>query len=638
MKNFVVDVIFWGNFCTGSGDCAPQQPQQQDVLDYINDLTSYLRGVGTPTGLEPAVRSYGVSQILPGTYVVGPSSLGSYGSPGTDNAGIDEISSIVAAAQSGSYGPSYTFSGGYNSPSLPTGSNRLAVVVAIGANVLDDYGPADGFHVTNNGTIVAGERWEDRAALSHEILEAMTDANPHTGWCGGVEASFTTYTIPYLGGFAVPSATFTEPEAADQCEGGTNIAGDGSIPFAGHPLESAAFEWTGTVAPNNDISGLASIIVNQPFAFPNFPFPQASCEVFVPEQHTPMAATFEYGGNGTQPLVLYYLEPNGHLASLTWGNVGYSASGPYDIGQPALTVTAVGKPSVVYSLYAGGERVFTRGSDGALWMYYNGSWTSLGGQIFSDPSAVVWDNGLLIDIFALGTDDQLYFYGMTGNQLYGWSAVPNMGTAFVGSPTVVSRTPMSFDLFLVGENGASQWIPYSASAGWGQTQLTNFGSGIGMIGAPAVTVPTSNYMDVFQMDGMNMWHTAWNGSSWGPVQSAMFQLFSPEGNYGLEGSPATVSWGAARTDVFAVSRYGSLWWWYSTQQPNGYTWTNGGPGTYYNPLPLVAGGVGGDPLAISRGANELEVFYRTSSGSLEHMTLNNGAWSFESVLSRNSIQ
>ena len=94
-----------------------------------------------------------------------------------------------------------------------------------------------------------------------------------------------------------------------------------------------------------------------------------------------------------------------------------------------------------------------------------------------------------------------------------------------------------------------------------------------------------------------------------------------------------------RTHVFAVSRYGELWWWYSTQEPNGYIWQDGAGGNQFNPAPLVASGVTGDPLAISRGAGEVEVFYRNVAGSLVHLTYANGAWAPpENLLPPNSIR
>lgn len=612
MKNLYIDLIFWGDFCN-KAYC----DDRQDVLDYVTDLASYLRGVGAPVGMEPALHYYGVSDITVGTWVAGTSDLFGYAA-GQAQPGLDEMSGMVAAARAGAYGPAYDFYGNYYGSALPTGSNRLPIVISLGANTFDDYGTCQGFHDSSNGNPYAAVQWESRAVISHEIFEAMTDPTL---------SAPVIFTGP---GWSGSNNFFVE--VADQCESNWSYDGNWTVASTYQQTQDNALNWRGTIQPNNDdISGLASITVNAPYNSP-YPYPQVSCEFFIPEQHAPMTATFEYGGNGTQPLVLYYREPNGHLASVEWGNAGYSASAPYDIGQPSPTVTAVGKPSVVYGMYVGGEFVFTKGSDAALWMHYNGKWTSLGGLLYGDPSATVWDNGQLIAVLGLGTDDHLYYYILTASTFYGWNGVPNPnGTAFVGSPTVISRSATGFDVFAIGENGQNQWISYSSSTGWSESRVTNLGD-TAMTATPSVVAQKStNVMDVFSTDGFNMWDSTFNNASW-TNGDARFQLPYPETNYGLQGTPAAVSMQAGRSDVFAVSRYGELWWWDSTTPS---IWVNG---TGAN-RPLVASGVSGDPVVVSRGPNEMEVFYRMTYGTLAHLTYQNGVWlTPEYVLSTYAIQ
>jgi hypothetical protein len=258
--------------------------------------------------------------------------------------------------------------------------------------------------------------------------------------------------------------------------------------------------------------------------------------------------------------------------------------------------------------------------------------------MYGDPFAVSWDNGILVDVFVLGADDNIYYYGMTGSVLYGWSGL-YWGTQFVSSPTVMSRDGASLDLFAVGEDGAMKWMPLT-SAGWG-APVTLSSAGDPIVVPVGVASQNVHQMDLFGMGQFVMWHTDWNGSAWSPVTSANWQLPpSPESPYGLQGTPAVVSSGPGRTDVFAVSRYGELWWWYSTKEPNGYIWQDGAAGTTrFNPVPLVTTGVTGDPLAISRDSGEVEVFYRNVAGSLVHLTYLNGAWlSPETLLPANSIR
>jgi hypothetical protein len=58
------------------------------------------------------------------------------------------------------------------------------------------------------------------------------------------------------------------------------------------------------------------------------------------------------------------------------------------------------------------------------------------------------------------------------------------------------------------------------------------------------------------------------------------------------------------------------------------------------PPALVDSGATGDPVAVSRGAGKMEVFYRTDDGRLAHMTTTDSGthWTTETALSANSIQ
>ena len=613
MKNLTIDLIFWGNFCT-KAYCA----DRQDVFDYVADLASYLRGVNAPVGMEPALHYYGVSDITLGTWVAGTTDLFGYGI-GQAKPGLDEMSGIVASARAGAYGPAYDFHNNYYGPVLPTGSNRLPVVVTLGINTLDDYGDYQGFHDSSNGNPYAASRWESIAVLSHEIFEAMTDPTVSApvifsgpGWSGQI--NFFT-------------------EVADQCENNWSYDGYWSIASTYQQPWDGALNWRGTTQPNNDdISGLASITVDPPYSYPN-PAPQVSCEFFIPEQHAPLATTFEYGGNGQTPLALFYVDSAGRLEQLWWGAAGQTASGPYDYGQPSASVIAVGKPSVVYSL-SFGERIFVRGSDGALWMRANGSWTSLGGLIFGDPKAIMWDNGVLVDVFALGTDDRLYFYGMTNSVLYGWQVLPNTGsTLFAGPPTVLSRTPTTLDVFATGEDANLKWMGMT-SAGWA-APVTLSGGGNPVLSTPSALAQGANAA-VFANAQFGLLESSWSGSSWYSPADAPFQTTTPDNPYGMQGTPAPVSWGPGRYDMFSVSRNGKLWWWASNNATAYFsTWSDVAPGTtQFDPAALVTSGVSGDPAAVTRYPGELEVFYRTTNGGLRHMTYNNtnNSWTTEQAL------
>jgi hypothetical protein len=384
----------------------------------------------------------------------------------------------------------------------------------------------------------------------------------------------------------------------------------------------------------------AYVTADPPYNEAGLNVPSATCQQVVPQQHAPLAATFEYGYR-SQPLSLFYVDVDGAVDYLAWSNGGQAAAGPYSYGPPSATVRAAGKPTVVYSQTVGGERLFVKGTDGALWMHSFpsggsvGTWTSLGGFLYGDPKAVLWStNDVLVTV--LGSDDNLYFYSVQS----GWYSFP-AEPPIVGSPTVISRTSGALDWFAIGEDGAMKWISYNATSGF--AAAVSLGSPGGPFASTPAVAFQGNVMELFgnaQGGGPSVWQTSWNGSSWASMQNGKFQHGAYETTFGFQGTPAVVSSGANRFDVFMVSRDGKLWWWY-TQSPTGFTgWTNGmnPSGGLLNPPPLATG-VSGDPLAISRSANEVEVFYRTTAGSLVHLTYSNGTWGTpESLLFPNTIQ
>jgi hypothetical protein len=348
----------------------------------------------------------------------------------------------------------------------------------------------------------------------------------------------------------------------------------------------------------------------------------------IPETEAPLAAALEYGGNGTQPLDLVYIDTNGHVQRMQWDSAGAFPSGPFDLGQPSNSpiVKAVGKPSMVFSLNIGGERIFVKGSDGAVWMHYGNSWTSLGGRIYGDPKAIVWSwqGGTWTHVFALGTDDNLYGLGILNGTSYGWGPFPNGGTYFVSSPTVVTRDGQSLDMFAVGEDGTVKRMSFTSTGGWTAPATVFTDSMDPTLSTPTVAVDATGKMPLFVNGQMGMGIRIWDGSAWNSetILTGINQ----------NGSLSEASWGPNHFDVFSVTRNGALVWWY-TDDPV-HSWGGSALVPQGSAYPTS-----GDPLAISRYANEVEVFYRTSSGELAHWTYSNGAWGWPMVsLPQNSIR
>lgn len=578
MKNLYVDVVFWGNF---------QDDERQTMRELVARLSGWLNGGSDSLpGLEPAVHWYGVSGITPGMWLNDTDPIPTSAMlPNTGHLNDGNFQPVVTAAQNGTLGPAFDYGGNVASSSgLPADGNRLTLVVTKGTTYYCIPGGSSciyyGYHSGMSGHPYAALRFESREpGLSHEVMEAMTDPLPFTGW----------------------------DEVADACEGVTG--GD-------------TFAW---------------LDVDPAFAGPTGSFGQTSCQKRVPEQHAPMAAAVETI-SGVQKIFLYYVASNGHVNRLQWNGAGQAASSPTDFGLPSQSAKAVGKPSVVYlptSLGASlGEYLFVKGSDNAVWMLHDGAWTSLGGQIYGEPQAVFWswNNQFWIHVAALGLDDRLYVNGIKdGVSQFGWGQVPSGTTLFAGSPTIVNRAVNALDIFAPAEDGSLKWVAFQDASGWA-APVTVSAAGNGPYLATASVVSRPPNAALVGVTQFGLFETSWSGSAWYSMQNSPFPLNTPDSYSGFQGTPAMVSSTTGRYDMFSVSRNGKLFWWYSTNQTAYYnTWVDGTPGSQYSD-PLVTGGVSGDPVAVSRSASQVEMFYRTTNGALTHMTYNiGGSWTTERV-------
>ncbi|MCP3144494.1 hypothetical protein [Pyxidicoccus xibeiensis] len=129
--------------------------------------------------------------------------------------------------------------------------------------------------------------------------------------------------------------------------------------------------------------------------------------------------------------------------------------------------------------------------------------------------------------------------------------------------------------------------------------------GGGFTSGPAVASWGANRLDVFGRGQDNqLWHMAWNGSSWIGWGALAGQITS---------DPAAVSWGPNRIDVFARGTDNSM-----LQQ----VWT----GTSWTGWYSLGGGFTSGPAVASWGANRLDVFGRGQDNQLWHKAWNGSAW------------
>ena len=601
MRNLVIDVVFWGSGITDT--------DRADVRDYLRNFSGYMNGFAAPAGKEAAVHYYGLSGVIPGAWINDSNPLpNEVLRGGCCSLTETQFTQQVAAAHSGSFGPSFDFDGTLASNTLPAGPTRLAVVITKGTNkfaqtigrVFSNPVIAPGFH-NNSGTPWAAAMFDPNGAgtisfpvvLSHEIIEAMTDVAPWNGWITNTS---------FLG--------LAHAEACDQCGG-----------------DSLSPQWIASTADN--ISGITDMIMDRSFGGINN-IAQNSCQAYEPEEYAPLALTFEPNRSGVF-LDMFYRTPAGTVSQLTWTTPSASASGPLDWGQPQVgsgslripSIIALGKPSAVPGFGPGATLVFLRGSDNAVWMLSapDGQWVSLGGQIFGDPSAV--NRGGIVHVFGLGTDDHIYTNVITNSVPSGWAQIGNSNIGFVGSPRAFSRSSTTIDLFATDEHGLLEWLSFSTSTGWSSPSGTPSTPNFYHFAPVGVSSWGTNQLDIIINNGSRVSHRGWSGS-WG-TSEAITPLQS-----GPLGTPAVASWGTGRLDAFVTDTQNKLFHAYKTS-------TTGQWNADVN-SPMRSDAVG-DPVVVSRGSSELDVFYRTTAGSLTHLNFNAGFWTFETnILPGGSIQ
>jgi hypothetical protein len=265
--------------------------------------------------------------------------------------------------------------------------------------------------------------------------------------------------------------------------------------------------------------------------------------------------------------------------------------------------------------------VFALGTDRQLYhKWWNGSawgpslkgYEAMGGVCTSVPQAVAWGANRL-DVFVIGTDRQLYHKWWNGSawgpSLKGWEA---MGGVIKEDPRVVSWAANRLDVFVVGTDRQLYHKWWNGSA-WGPSLTGYEAMGGAILGQPEVVSWGPNRLDIFVVGSdRQLYHKWWNGSAWGP------SLTGWEAMGGVCASaPRAVCWGPNRIDVFVIGTDGQLFhkWW------NGSAW---GPSlTGWEPMGGVCVTV---PEVVAWSPNRLDVFVIGTDKQLYHKWWNGSAW------------
>ena len=191
-----------------------------------------------------------------------------------------------------------------------------------------------------------------------------------------------------------------------------------------------------------------------------------------------------------------------------------------------------------------------------------------------------------------------------------WEA---LGGKFTSPPTVVAWGPNRLDIFGLGTDrqmyhkawNGSSWSP--STAGWEPL------GGI-FTSPPAVVAWGTNRLDIFGLGtDRQMYHKAWGGSSWSPSTAG----WEPLGGI-FTSPPAVVAWGTNRLDIFGLGTdkqmYHKAW--------TGNAWSPSISG--WEPL----GGIFTSPPAVAAwGNNRLDIFGLGTDRQMFHKAWTGSAWS-----------
>lgn len=258
--------------------------------------------------------------------------------------------------------------------------------------------------------------------------------------------------------------------------------------------------------------------------------------------------------------------------------------------------------------------VFVRATDNTIrykkWEQSTGwspatSFSNLGGNAASDPSACSWGPGR-IDVFYRGTDNQIYQRYYSGGS---WNPQWNpMGGSYVGSPDACSYAPGRLDVFARGVNG-TLWQKYHSGGNW--STWRQLASNMTMTSDPSAVCWGPDRIDVFARGTAgDLIHTWWDGTAWHDWQSL--------GGSGLVGGPDACSWAYRRMDVFIRDTTGAM----RQKYFEGTTWS----AAFSN----LGGALTSDPGACSFESGRLDIFAAGTGSSMKQRYFNgdwNPAWS-----------
>jgi hypothetical protein len=554
--------LYWGKNSTDwvIGDANPDNDPAV-INAYLDGFANYISGANLPAGLEPVTKQYGVwgAQRMAGAFFC----------KGTCSAGDSSIGDVGIQQRIASLQASHVLP-----PSTPS---RIFVVFLKGFTYQSSVlGCA--YHDVNGSTYYAVIPFEHTAnapdgdlthcslqpAISHELLEAMTDAYPGNGWTYGAD----------------------DGEGADECEPWAGVGAAGIAQFPWGFVSTFADNVTGSCSPWSwtTTSPLAATSWNGHVL-----------DVFYPAP----------GWTGTPSTLMHAYTTDGS----NWSSEPTaSGAAPFNlVGAPAVVKPAPNRVDV-----------FVRGVNGPSTALFHisktttGPWTMAAlnpNNTVGQPSAVSTGTNR-IDLVARHWDSSVVH--MWSNDNTGFAS-EDFASQTIGSPTIVSPGFMNFDVYTFGMHADQVVNRFTNGGHW--SGFSTLVSGVnGLLPVPAA-VAVSNLTNRAVFAAMNggtdfleeeqvYWprYTITNNGSWTNSYYALGNT-SPFGAYGAASNSqgVDVAWMDRSSFAYLHTRFNTTthsW----TQITNTNNWDAVTPTDgQFMPPPIVAYGSDGATYLLGVG-------------------------------------
>jgi FlaG/FlaF family flagellin (archaellin) len=244
------------------------------------------------------------------------------------------------------------------------------------------------------------------------------------------------------------------------------------------------------------------------------------------------------------------------------------------------------------------------------------SWTSLGGGIKANTNpAVIANNDGRLQVFVIGTNNQLYYKIQSAPNSNTWSSTwTSLGGGLRAStdPIAIANNDGRLQVFVVSTNNQLFYKTQTAAGSSTWTGWTSLGGGIKADTSPAVARNTDGRLQVFVVGTNNqlqyLTQTAAGSSTWSTAWTSL------GGGLRANTDPIAIANNDGRLQVFVLGTNNALF--YKTQTAAGSStwtgWTSLGGGIKADTSPAVARNTDGRLQVFIVGTNN-QLYYKTQT-------------------------